>query len=223
VIRQLVRRFERLDRCIEALAYVLLAFLLILAAQGGLFVYERQYSQLWSLLAPTITLLSALIVVLIAKRLIINGDINREDDRRQELVRTAHHLIAIAKDLRARVEYVKTTLSDGSRPALSLTQVAKTIEDRYETLLERDAYKFLPGKCVDIISNMSGAVFGIGLLAEGVKHVAASNPAFALKTLPNADDHVPIATLDKLMADLQELLDELFKLRTSMDSARPSA
>ena len=62
MIHQLVKRFQRLDRDIEALAYVLVAFISILAARAAWFVYVFQYDQLWSLLTPTTTLLAALLV-----------------------------------------------------------------------------------------------------------------------------------------------------------------
>ena len=113
-------------------------------------------------------------------------------------------------------------LSEGDRPAFALSQIAATIEARYETLLERDAYKFLPGKCVDIITRMSGDIFGIGLLAEGVKHITTANPASALEGVLNKDKQVQVAKLDELMTDLQELIDEILKLRTSIDAERQS-
>jgi hypothetical protein len=220
MIHQLVKSFQRIDRDIEALTYVLVALLLIVVTRSVLFVYKCQYDQLWALLAPTTTLLTTLLVVRVANRLIVNSNIIREDERRQEIVRTTHHLIAITQDLRARVGYVKTMLSEGGRPTLALSQIVTTIEDRYETLLERDAYKLLPGKCVDIITGISGDIFGIGLIAGGIKHMATENPAITLLAMPSAEIKGPEIRLEALMAELQELLDELFKLRASIDAER---
>lgn len=214
MIHRLLNEFRRADRDIDSLTYVLVILLLVLSGRVAFLVYEGQFDQLWSLLAPTITVIAALLVVRVANRLIINGNIVREDERRRDIVRTTHHLIAITKDLKGRIEFVKKLLSEGSGPVLALSQIAATIEDRYEALLDREAYKLLPGKCVDLIVKMSGSIFGISLLAAGAQHVIAANPTCALQSLPN---NMPTTELAKLMADIQELIDELFRLRESLD------
>ena len=56
-----------------------------------------------------------------------------------------------------------------------------------------------------------------------MKHLTAENPAFALTGIPSTNSEVPAAKLDQLMADLQELIDELFNVRTSIDAGRKSA
>ena len=224
MIHRFVKEFQRFDRDIEVLTYTLVAFLLILAARAVFFVYEGQFDQLWSLLAPTTPLIATLLVVRVANRLIVNGNIIRENDRRQEVVRITHHLIAITKDLKGRVGFAKKVLGEGDCDslALALSKIAITIEDRYETLLDRDAYKFLPGKCIDIITKISGSIFGIGLLATGMQHAMAANQMIGIKGVPNENSHL-IAQLDDLMTDIQELIDELYRLRNSIDaeSKRP--
>lgn len=217
MIHKLLSEFRRADRDIDALTYVLVSLLLVLAGRVAFLVYGGQFDQLWSLLAPTIPVIAALLVVRVANRLIISGNIVREDERRKDIVRITHHLIAITKDLKGRVEFVKKLLSEGSGPVLALSQIAATIEDRYEALLDREAYELLPGKCVDLIVKMSGSIFGISLLAAGTQHGIAANPAFALQSLPNKDSHLPAAELAKLMAEIQELIDELFRLRDSLE------
>jgi hypothetical protein len=213
----LLKTFRRINRDIEVLTYILLVFLVIAAIRATILIYKDQYDQLWSLLSPTVPLLAALLIVRVANRLIVHNNIIREDDRRQEIVRTTHHLIAITKDLRARVGYCKVILSEGS-PALTLIEIAKTIEDRYETLLDRDAYKYLPGKCVDIITKISGSIFGISLLAAGMRHGTNTNPSAAFANISTNENEGLIATLEELLADLQELIDELFKMRESIDA-----
>ena len=167
MIESHLSNFKRSDRDLNALTYVVIAFLVLIVGRAAHLIFKCQYQELWQLLPQAIPLLSVLVVVRMANRLLSNGNIIRDDDRRHEIVRTTHHLIAIAKDLKARVGYVKAMLTEGSRPSFALVQVAKSIEERYETLLERDAYKYLPGACVDIITRMSGDIFGIALLAEG--------------------------------------------------------
>jgi len=83
----------------------------------------------------------------------------------------------------AQVEYVKIMLASGKRPTFVFGKVTENIERRYETLLERDAYQFLPGKCFDIIINMSGSIFGIGARAEGLNNITASNLMTAIDSV----------------------------------------
>lgn len=215
MIHQLVKNFKSVDRDIEALSNVLIVFIIALASRAAFLFYQEQYDGLWLLLGSIASIVAALLIARAAARLIINGQIIREDDRRQELVRVTHHLIAVTKDLRARVGYVKTMLNGDSRSALALNNLAITIERRYETLLERDAYQFLPGNCVDIIISISGAIFGIGAMAEDVKHIAAQNPLRVLDGTWLKDDGL-IIQLDKLMDDLQALIDGIYKMRSSI-------
>lgn len=217
MIESLVNHFKRNDRDIKALTYVLLAFLLAFASRAAMLIYECRYLDLWPLLPQVVPLLSVLVVVRVANRLIANANIIREDDRRQELVRTIHHLIAITKDLRARVSYAKIVLTEGGRPSITLIQIAKTIEERYEVLLQRDGYKYLPGPCVDIITRISGDIFGIGVLAESIKQMTADKPALASMFVPVKKDTASPLRLNELMNDLQELIDHLFELRESIN------
>lgn len=217
MIQQLSRRFQSLDRDVNALGNILGVFLLILVARAIQFVYEGQYNQLGNLLGSATPLIAALLITRVANRLIVNGDIIRENDRRQEIARTTHHLIAITQDLRARVEYIHVIFKDGGHPAIAITQIAATIEDRYNTLLERDAYKVLPGTCIDIITRLSGSIFGIGVIACGFSHTIAVNPTVALSPIPRTNNDVVITKLEEVMSELQSLIDELFALRTSLD------
>lgn len=213
---------RRSDRDIDVLTYVVISFLVLIVGRAAQLVYESEYQALWKLLPMAVPLLSVLVIVRVANRIILNGSIIREDDRRQEIVRTTHHLIAIAKDLKARVGYVKAMLRDGGVPSFTLVQIAKSIEDRYETLLERDAYKYLPGPCVDIITEMSGDIFGIMTLAEGVRQATSDKPALAWVPMPANSDRPLPPRLDDLMKDIQRLIDQLFQARQSIETAKGS-
>lgn len=217
MIRGLVSEFDRHNRYIYVVVGILNFLLFVMVGCIVYLVYARSYERLLSLIAPLISLLAALLVARVANRLIINGDIIREDDRRQEIVRTTHHLIAVVKDLKLRVGYVKSSLLDGGRPNFAIVEMAKTIESRYESLLNREVYKVLPGGCIDIISRISGGVYGISLLASGFNRVAAKNPDFAMAEVSIDQEKFPAEVLDKLMQDLQILIDELFKIREGVD------
>lgn len=219
MINSLINSYSRSDRDINVLTCVLLVFLFLITVRAALLIYECQFSEIWTLLPYAVHLLSALVVVRVANRLLLNGSIIRENDRRQEVMRTTHHLIAIAKDLKSRVGYVKLMLTEGGRPPIALVQIAKTIEERYEALLHRDAYKHLPGSCIDIITRMSGAIFGIGVLAENVRLASSERPesTFTLKSTIEGSPLPPALALDKLISDTQQLIDILFEIRGSIE------
>lgn len=220
MIKPLLTAYKRSERDINALTYVVVALLLAFVLHGAMLIYECRLQEFWSLLPQVVPLLSVLVVVRVANRLISNGHILREDDRRQELVRTTHHLIAITKDLHARVGYAKEMLSEGGRPTLALVQIAKSIEERYEELLQRDGFRFMPGTCVDIIVRISGDIFGIGVLAEGLKVTTSEKPAHALIPIPVNTNRPPPPRFDELLNDLQQLIDQLFVLRQSIDDTK---
>ncbi|MBS0354928.1 MAG: hypothetical protein JSR83_13650 [Proteobacteria bacterium] len=215
MIESFISDYRRSDRDIDALTYVVIVFLVLIIGRAVLLIYERQYSAFWQLLPYFVPLLSVLVVVRVANRLLLNGNIIREDDRRQEIVRATHHLIAIAGDLKARVGYLKAMFIKEGYPSIALVQIAKSIEGRYETLLQRDAYKYLPGSCVDIITCMSGDIFGIVVLAEGVRQ--ANSEKLALTPIPVSWDSPLPPRFDELMKDLQQLIDQLFEVRRSIE------
>lgn len=146
-------------------------------------LYRCRFGELWTLFGPFTAIVAALLVARVAKHIIAHNAIIREDDRRINLVRVTHHLLAVTQDMLAQVEYVKIMLASGKRPTFVFGKVTENIERRYETLLERDAYQFLPGKCFDIIINMSGSIFGIGARAEGLNNITASNLMTAIDSV----------------------------------------
>ena len=212
MIEKLTIEYQKHERDINVLVLVLVVLWLILVGRAMLFTYERNFEELWSLLAPAIPVIAAILVARVASRLIVNGQIIREDERRQDIVRISHHLIAITKDLKNRVSFVAKAL-EGGTPMLAILQITESIENRYETLLERESYKYLPGSCVDIITSISGSIYGISLLSASFKQVAASSPIKALESTSNQNFERQISQLNNLVVDLQKLLDELFVLR----------
>lgn len=229
MIERIVGEYKRSDRDIDALTYVVIAFLLLIVVRAAHVVYrcqfqdyECRYEDLWLLLPQAVPLLSVLVVVRVANRLLSHGNILREEDRRLEIARTTHHLIAIAKDLKERVGYVKSMVTEGGRPALAVVEIAKSIERRYETLLERDAYKYLPGSSVDLITGMSGSIFGIVVLAGGFGQLSAARPGFGLAPMPARGDGSLPPEFDKLTNEIQLLIDQLYEIRYSIEAATPA-
>ncbi len=217
MINLLVQQFERLERDIKVLSSVLLIFIALLAARAVVVIYEGNFDDLWAAIAPMTALIAALLVSRVASRLITNNNIVREDDRRRDLVRVTHHLLAVANDLRSRVGYVKALLSGGNRPVFAFAAIASSIERRYETLLEREAYQYLPGRTVDLIIGMSGAVFGICTMAGALEKATADKPFSLIDSILPQDRKQQVASLDALMEDLKKVIDQIHEVRASID------
>jgi hypothetical protein len=73
-------------------------------------------------------------------------------------LRVSHHLIAVTKDLKARVSFVARVLERGT-PMLVISEISDPIKVRHEALLERESYNYIPGSCVDIIMDISGSIY----------------------------------------------------------------
>lgn len=211
-----LKNFEKYDKEINTLYYILLFFMFVLICRGCYLLFFGSFDQFWSLIAPAITLTSAMIVTRIANRLIEKEKIFREENKIIEIVQITHHSIAISIDLKQKVGYAKTLLSNGDQPAFAFLEIAKSIESRYESLYEKDLYKYLPGKFVDIITNISGSVFGLVALANGINIATSQNRMVALRNFPNSANNNPVENFNTLEQNLQELIDLLFDLRTSL-------
>ncbi|SFM36074.1 hypothetical protein SAMN05421863_102520 [Nitrosomonas communis] len=120
----------------------------------------------------------------------------REDEHRKKIVQTTHHLIAITQDLLGRIWYVRKIFNEAENyPLYILPKIAASIEDRYETLLERDAYQYLPASCVDIITRISGNIYGISIVAQGIANITTANSMTPLLLIP---DIITVKSLEAL-------------------------
>lgn len=218
-IELIVERFERLDRDVETLSKVLLIFIALLAARAIFLIYEQKLSELWGILSPMAALVAALLVARIATRLIMNNNLLRTDDRRHDVVRITHHLLAITMDLQSRVNYVKVLLTNGNLPVFVLRDLASTIERRYEALLERDAYKYLPGPTVDLICQMSGSIFGICSLAGGLEKATTDQPMASIGSVPSPERDAMVASVEELLGKITNLIDNIYEVRNSINPA----
>lgn len=213
----LQRAFDSLNREIRALAIVLVLFVGVLVARIMFLVRSDDIDKVWSLLPHLATVVASLLIARVANRVVVHADIGRTNEQNRDIIRTTHHLIAIAKDMHQRVGYLRKIFAEGGRPAIAMVQVAQSIEARYELLLERDSYTYLPGNCVDLITKMSGDVYGIGVIAAGINETL-KGPAAALVSVPPPEkNQIPITRLDALTKEIDALLDGLFALRHSID------
>lgn len=219
MIRDMLKTYKKFDRDVDALSGVLLFLLLLVIGRGIMCVYRQDYDALGPLLTSVIPIVAASLVVRVANRQIVHGNLIREDERRQQVVRVTHHLMAIAIDMRQRVGYMHKTLNEAYATPFLLEQIAANIESRYEVMLEPEAYKYLPGACIDIIVNMSGSVFGLATLAKGVSLVAQKDSGLAVNgKIPKASPEI-LEQLASLKAELTRLIEGVHDVRKALEGS----
>lgn len=219
MINKILQSYKKFDRDIDALSGLLLFLMLLIIGRVIACVFQKEYDALWPLLISAIPIVAAMLVVRVANRQITHGNLIREDDRRQQVVRVTHHLIAIALDMRQRVGFMHKILDEGRATPLLFEQLASSIESRYEVLLEPDAYKYLPGSCVDIIVNMSGSIFGMVTVSKGVTLVAEKDSRLlANEKIPKGSQEV-LAQLVLLKDELTRLIDGIYDVRNALENS----
>lgn len=162
-----------------------------------------------------VTIISILAVTEIAKRSIVYDAAKQHKDKVLSTMKESHYLIAILKDLKAKVEYIKTSISDGGVPVYSLAIVTKSIEERYETLLNNQAYEYIQGVTIDKITDLSGSIFGIRIFSDGLSIIDNKNP---FEDVRNKANPKLITSLSVLVSDIDSIIEDLYKLRKSLEA-----
>ena len=203
-MKNLLSEYSKLERQFGFLELFACVLFCLYVADGVRLVWEHGIN-LAEAFGRVGIIVSVLLVATVASRQLAHSDIVREDDRRRDIVRITHHLMLVLSDLRQRVSYASTVLSEGGRPLIALTKNVDVIEKRYEVFFDREEiYGYLSGKSVDLIRDMSGRISGLKTLSDGI--------AEACKNIDNAglpSRKAPEST--KLLLSLLEDLDLLDK------------
>lgn len=219
MIEKLVQEFDLVERDVNIITNVLIFLMLVILFRAAYFMFNQEFENVWGLLSPLTSLAAALLVSKIASRLIINGQVLREDERRKDIVRVTHHLLAITKDLKSRVGYFNKLMAEGDKPVAIMLSLAKSIEQRYEALFEREPYQYLPGESIDLINNLSGSIYGIQATAEILKNASATNSLMLIKSLTGQTSEQYVSMMDKLLNEIQTLIDQIYVVRITLGIA----
>lgn len=206
--------YAKLERQICALEIFAIVLFCLLAGQAIYLVYNQKVDDALKISMPLGALISAMLVAKVASRLLAHNVILREDDRRQDIVRIAHHLLAVISDLRNRVAYTADMFRGGSQPLVILIENAAAIEKRYEVFLDREVYRFLSGETIELIGRMSGHVFGLKGLAE----IYRAKPSTKIPTGEHPVSKQMIEGLESLLRDLNVLDKQIRQLRGGVNN-----
>lgn len=204
--------YNNLERQIFALDVFAVVLFCLLAGYAIYLVYNQKVDDALKVSMPLGALISAMLVAKVASRLLAYNVIVREEDRRQDIVRITHHLLAVISDLRNRVGYTVGMFRDGSQPLVILIENAAVIEKRYEVFLDREVYRFLSGETIELIGRMSGHVFGLKGLAE----IYRSKPNTIIPTGDHPVSKQMSEGLESLLKDLDALAEQIRHLRSTL-------
>lgn len=215
VLASLHADLQRSERDLRAVQALVLSLLALLLAYAGLLVFQSNWGSLVSILPPLTAACAAMLVAKTATRFLNYNMLVRADDRAQDVVRVTHHALAVVNDLRGRVQYMRAALLEGSRPLAAIRQNAEALQLRYESLYDRDLYRYLSGPTIDLITNLSGSLFGISALAAGL---SSSMEGKEHLSVPLAE---PTART-KLASAFTSMEDELNSLFSQIQAVRAS-
>lgn len=202
-------------RDIRCISYVLLAFVAIF---GGRVAYLLLLGEsAWPALGTLATSLSALLVVKNVQQSLLRGDLQRADDRRLAIVRVTHHLMLIVGDMRNHANFLKDKAGlMETTPSLVYITAAETIVDRYEALLDREIYQYLPGPSVKLVENISAWVLGLKSSASVVTEVTNGNLRTPMSQVFSPGNKL-VEHFDSLIADLNALDSAVRMLRNELE------
>lgn len=221
-IKHIVREYENLERDIKALTWVLLCVCIVIVYQFLEDFYNKQQYILTDL-APLIAVLVGLLISTSASRVLVHNNLTREIDRRQEMEMVIYHLIGITQDLEQKVNHVRGMFMDRKSSVFVVQEISLTIERRYEALFEQVFYKYLPGKAVDLIHNMSGHIFGLRTFATRLEKNNPDQADFRLESVISEDDRIAkVKTLEKMTEGISSLVDCIYEIRKTLDGSKLS-
>lgn len=216
IMRKLTDGYDKLDRQVCALEIFAAVLFCMLAGYAIYLVYIQRIDDALKVSMPLGALISAMLVAKVASRLLAHNVIVRVDDRRQDIVRVTHHLLIVISDLRDRVGYAIGMFRDGGRPLIALIENAAAIEKRYESLLDREVYRFISGETIGLIGSMRGHVFGLAVFAKGLDQ---DKPNTIIPTSDDPTRKKMIEGLESLLKGLDVLDVQVRQLRGTLEPA----
>ncbi len=216
MLQKIQSQLNGVDKSVSVLSYIVLGVVLTLIARVVILLADGEVDAVWPVAANLAPLLALLGAIKIADRVLVANHLFRLNDRRLEQVRVNHYLTVILRDLRDTLGYTKKQLVEGG-PMIVLESIADAVERRYESLFTKDVYDHLPGKAIDLISGMSGTIFGMRtLIAAGVAALPVKDRA--LVNVPAMSDNAaPIVGLSKAIDDVKQILEMIYELRAKMN------
>lgn len=215
-IGQLLSRYSTVLRDLDCLRYALLAFFAVFGIRTAYLIFVG--GDFWPSLGILATSVAALSVASNAKQVILRNELERMEDRRRATVKVTHHLMVIVESLINHVHYVKTMIVEQNRPALALVEAVEYISLRYETLLDREVYEYLPGSTIELITKMSGSIFGIKAFANGISQAVSKNPTVLLAGLDGASSGQLGKSIDEWLKNLESLDSSIRKIRNELET-----
>ncbi|HND37267.1 MAG TPA: hypothetical protein PKZ49_11685 [Nitrosomonas sp.] len=221
-IKKLEQKLIYAERYMMFFEIITLLLFLSVAVYAGYLIYLHDWEELLNMLPSAAPLCAALLVAKSSTRLIVYYKKIDEIKHAREIIGVTHHSYAILNDLRGRVQHMVSAFTNGNVPLLSIKLNAETIQKRYESLYDRDIYRYLPGDVVNDIGSLSGPIFALVFTSEYFvstfeKKGLSMLLTLAAKEISEEREQEFSKTLSQLDADLKALTTKFFTIRETLD------
>lgn len=165
-------------------------------------------------------LASASLVTFVAHRQITHANVAQENQRRADVVRVTHHLIAVVCDLQNRTHYTQKHLYNEKTIPTILRSNAETIKDRFELFYARENFLHLSIEATQAIHSLSGSIFGMTAAMLEVASMRERHPGSAdvsshIRSMAAKQDDAD--AFRSMKSDLERLEETLRELRSSIE------
>ena len=135
-----------------------------------------------------------------------------QEYRLQGSIRCAHHSIMVVEELLSRVFHQKRLLIDGGVPMASLRINTEVMQRRHEDLHHRENYLYFSGSVLNLMNNLKVRFHNQAVMTEFIQSKLPNSMDMEIPA--NLESAKPLCLeLDKFAKELEELKEELYKLR----------
>jgi len=210
MIGKLRASYKNIERDIKILEILLILCFLFLVYMAITSFNKGNIKNLWELIKPAITLISALIITSVSKRLIVNNNYCLENERIGDVIMTTNYLIAINKDMLQKARYINKAIKDKTMTVIMLIELIDSINEKHKKYYDKEIYKHLPGEFVEMTSKTSEYIYSLKVGAEYFKKHLKENPIKLLNDIKNTDDF-PHRNVDAFINSIEKIQDMLYK------------
>lgn len=215
----LEKKYQKLNKIIQLLtAFIVFSILMIayselnkytLCSTTEVFLCLNKFITIFSkIIIKTIPLLAVLLATYAADRYITHSQLKDE----KEFIGVTYRYTAITKDLEDKVIFFTKMIADGGHFLTSVIYITDSIEKRYESLYDKELYKYISIEMVNTINDMSGSIYGLVSSTALAKDILKNSPTSPLPAIkqPETED---------LCKDIAKLKNYFYELRKPAKSS----
>lgn len=219
-VQQQTNNYNNEHRDIRALSLFLITLLTLAIGLFILYSLTGKTSGASSILTPIIALASALLICKTASRQLIFQAITAINERHHSNIRDIDHLLTLIHDIRSRLQYCQSLLDQPDKPIFIFQENILTIYTRFEMLYEKEILKNMPTTAKDMLSGLSGHIFGLKIHATSIQNILrVTNSNLPMDSIPAAARQSLSDDIGHAAADFDEIYNRAYDYRLRLSEA----